>query len=137
MPNIFIGTSGWSYDGWAADFYPEGTSKSEYLSYYVQQFNSVEVNATFYNLPTLETIKRWRAQAPDNFQYSVKGHRRITHYNKLNEVREPLYEYLSHIRQLQDALRTVFWQFPPNFGKDLPRLEQFIELLPEDQQFLI
>jgi len=135
MANLYIGTSGWSYDGWAGDFYPEGTSKSDYLEYYVKQFDSVEVNATFYRLPFENMVKGWRNKASDDFRYSVKGHRRITHYNKLNDIQDHLNKYLSRVRQLEDSLKTVFWQFPPSFGKDLERLKQFIQLLPEDQQF--
>lgn len=135
MAKLYIGTSGWSYDGWADDFYPQGTSKSDYLEYYVQQFDSVEVNATFYRLPYENMVKGWRNKAPDNFCFSVKGHRRITHYNKLNDIRDHLNKYLSRVRQIGDSLKTVFWQFPPSFGKNLERLKNFIQLLPEDQQF--
>jgi uncharacterized protein YecE (DUF72 family) len=135
MSKLLIGTSGWSHDGWATDFYPEGTGKSNYLSYYVSQFNSVEANAPFYRLPSEETITSWRNEASEEFLFSVKGHRRITHYNKLKKVKEPLYEYLSRIRQLEESLQTVFWQFPPNFCKNIERLEQFVQLLPDDQQF--
>jgi len=135
MPDLLVGTSGWSHDGWAKDFYPKQVSKSDYLSYYVQQFNSVEANAPFYGLPSQNTVNNWKRQASKGFQFSVKGHRRITHYNKLKEVKEPLYEYLSRIRQLEESLHTVFWQFPPNFSRNVERLEQFIDLLPEDQQF--
>lgn len=135
MPELFIGTSGWSYDNWISDFYPEGTSKSDFLSHYVDRFNSVEVNASFYNIPYENVVKGWRNKAPDNFKYSVKGHRNITHYNKMEDVEEQLNRFLGRIRQLGDPLKTIFWQFPPSFKKDVDRLKSFLNLLPNDQQF--
>ena len=83
---LHIGTSGWSYDEWVGDFYPAGTSKCDMLEYYVKQFNSVEINATFYRMPFENMVKGWRNRAPDTFSYSVKGNRQITHYNKMKDV---------------------------------------------------
>jgi uncharacterized protein YecE (DUF72 family) len=135
MADLFIGTSGWSYDNWVGDFYPDGTSKSDFLEYYVEQFNSVEVNATFYRLPFENMVKGWRNKAPENFRYSVKGSRRITHYNKMQDIEEYLNRFLSRVRQLGDPLKTVFWQFPPRFNKAAGRLESSLEKLPDDQQY--
>jgi uncharacterized protein YecE (DUF72 family) len=135
MSKLYIGTSGWSYDEWVGEFYPEGTSKSDFLEYYVEQFNSAEVNATFYRLPFENMVKGWRNKAPVNFVYSIKGNRRITHYNKMQDIDEYLSHFISRVRQLGPALRTIFWQFPPSFKKDTARLKSFLEKLPEDQQF--
>jgi uncharacterized protein YecE (DUF72 family) len=135
MSGLHIGTSGWSYDNWSGDFYPEGMSKSNYLEYYVERFNSVEVNATFYRLPFENIVKGWRNKAHEDFLYSVKGHRRITHYNKLKDIEDNLNHFLSRVRRLGDSLKTVFWQFPPSFDKDLDRLKKFIQKLPNDQHF--
>ncbi len=134
MPDLLIGTSGWSYKNWSG-FYPEDVSPKDYLGYYTGQFNSVEVNATYYNLPSENTVNKWRETAADDFRFSVKGHRRITHYNKMKDVNEPLNQFLSRMRLLGDTLKTVFWQFPPNFKKNTERLESFLEKLPDDQQF--
>lgn len=135
MSQLRIGTSGWSYDNWKGDFYPDGMSKNNYLEYYIKQFNSVEVNATFYRLPFENIVKGWRNKAPNDFSYSVKGYRRITHYNKLKNIDDHLNPFLSRVRQLEDSLKTVFWQFPPSFSRDIDRLENFIHKLPDDQQF--
>lgn len=135
MGNLYLGTSGWSYDNWIGDFYPDGTKKADMLAYYVRQFQSVEVNATFYRKPFENMVKGWRDKAPDDFAYSVKGNRRITHYNKLKDVEDYLNGFLARVRQLESALKTVFWQFPPSFQKDAGRLQHFLELLPDDQQF--
>lgn len=134
MPDLLIGTSGWSYKNWSG-FYPENISKLNDLNYYTQQFNSVEVNATYYNLPSKNTVNRWKETASGDFQFSVKGHRRITHYNKMKDIDKPLSEFLSRISILGDMLKTVYWQFPPNFKKNTERLEGFLNRLPDDQQF--
>lgn len=134
MSEILIGTSGWSYKGWS-HFYPDDVPKKNYLDYYTKQFNSVEVNATYYNLPSENAVDNWKETAADNFKFSVKGHRRITHYNKMKDIDEPLYQYLGQLRRLGDVLKTVIWQFPPNFKKTTKRLEKFLEKLPDDQQF--
>lgn len=134
MSDLFIGTSGWSYKGWG-NFYPKDVPQKDYLKYYIRHFNSVEVNATYYNLPTEKAVKNWKKTADDKFHFSVKGHRRITHYNKMKDIDDPLNQYLSRIRRLGESLKTIFWQFPPSFKKNVERLESFLEKLPEDQQF--
>jgi uncharacterized protein YecE (DUF72 family) len=125
MSTLLIGTSGWSYKGWSS-FYPDDIPKRDYLKYYTGRFNSVEVNATYYNLPSENAVDNWREVVPGNFHFSVKGHRRITHYNKMKEIDEPLRQYLSRVRRLGDVLKTVVWQFPPNFKKNAERLEKFL-----------
>lgn len=135
MSKLYIGTSGWSYDNWVGDFYPDGTSKSDYLEYYVKQFNSVEVNATFYRLPFENMVKGWWNKAPDDFRYSIKANRRITHYNKMQDIDEYLDRFLSRVYELESVLKTIFWQFPPSFEKDTARLKSFLQKLPDDRQF--
>jgi uncharacterized protein YecE (DUF72 family) len=134
MSHLLIGTSGWSYKNWS-NFYPSVVSRKDYLKYYSRAFNSVEVNATYYNLPSEKTVNTWRETAADNFRFSVKGHRRITHYNKMKDIEKPLDQFLSRIRLLGDTLKTVYWQFPPNFKKNSDRLERFLKKLPDDQQY--
>lgn len=124
MSELYLGTSGWSYDSWIGDFYPDGTRKSEMLEYYVENFNSVEVNATFYRLPFENMVKGWRNKAHQDFTYSVKGNRRITHYNKLQDIDEYLDRFLSRIFELGSTLKAIFWQFPPSFDKDIERLKK-------------
>lgn len=132
---LYVGISGWSYDNWVGDFYPKGTGKSDMLEYYVKQFNSAEINATFYRLPFENMVKGWRSKATGDFSYSVKGGRQITHYNKLEDVEEYLSKFLERIGQMGEALGTIFWQFPPGFKKDLPRLQHFLELLSSDCRY--
>lgn len=135
MPEFLIGTSGWSYKDWKDSFYPDGVPQKDYLAYYSSQFSTVEVNATYYNIPSVSTVEGWKEKTEDEFKFSVKGHRRITHYNKMRDVDEHLNKFLSRVRRLGDSLNTVNWQFPPSFKKDTERLKQFLNKLPDDQQF--
>lgn len=135
MAKLFIGTSGWSYKNWKGSFYPESLSQNHYLEHYINQFNSVEINATYYSIPSVSAVEGWKEKAKDGFHFSVKGHRRITHYNKMKDIDEPLNLFLSRVRMLGNSLKTVYWQFPPNFKKNEQRLEQFLKKLPDDQHF--
>lgn len=135
MSKLRLGTSGWSYDSWVGNFYPEDTDKSDMLEHYVTRFNSVEINATFYRLPFENMVKGWRNKAPDDFSYSAKGARRITHYNKLEDIDNYLERFLERMQKLKPALETILWQFPPSFKKNTELLENFANKLPEDQRF--
>lgn len=127
MDKLFIGTSGWSYDDWVGDFYPEGTEKIDMLNYYIGEFNSVEINATFYRLPFENMIKGWNNKASNGFQYAVKAPRQVTHYDKLDADDEYLSDFFSRIKALGDYLGPVLWQLPPSLEKDVDLLKDFFE----------
>lgn len=127
MDKLFIGTSGWSYDDWVGDFYPEGTEKIDMLNYYIGEFNSVEINATFYRLPFENMIKGWNNKASNGFQYAVKAPRQVTHYDKLDADDEYLSDFFSRIKALGDHLGPVLWQLPPSLEKDVDLLKDFFE----------
>ncbi len=128
---IFIGTSGWTYDDWAEKFYPREVKGSERLAFYVTQFDTVEINATFYRLPTQIMLDAWNRRLPEGFHLVVKGPRVITHLKKLSDCRESLQLFLDRVKQLR-TLRAILWQLPPSLGKDLDRLERFLKALPQD-----
>ena len=130
--DIRIGTSGWYYDHWAKRFYPPDLPKSQWLEYYAQRFNTVELNNTFYHLPKEKTLERWRQIAPKGFLYAVKVSRYITHIRKLSDAAESLQLFFERVRLLKDSLGPVLYQLPPSLHKDLPRLEAFIKLLPKE-----
>lgn len=90
MPSLHIGTSGWAYDHWQGAFYPDDRSQNERLSFYAEHFRSVEINNSFYQLPSEETLVRWRETVPDRFTFAVKANRYITHMKKLTDPAEPL-----------------------------------------------
>ncbi len=132
---LHIGTSGWSYNHWKGLFYPEELSKEEWLEYYTQSFDSVELNSSFYHLPKLKTFENWRKRTPEDFVFSVKGSRFISHILKLNNGREPLQNLLDNASGLGPKLGPVLFQLPPNFKLDFERLEKFAKILPTDQRF--
>jgi uncharacterized protein YecE (DUF72 family) len=128
---IYIGTSGWTYNDWAGTFYPKGLKTAERLSCYISQFNALEINATFYRLPSQVMIDAWNRQFPEDFHLVVKGSRLVTHLKKLNDCGEALETFWGRASQLR-TLRVILWQLPPTLPKDLVRLERFLSDLPGD-----
>lgn len=126
---VYIGTSGWTYDDWSGPFYPPQVKGAERLAFYARHFHAVEVNATFYRLPTPAMIKAWNQRLPPGFHLVLKGSRFITHRKKLADIAEPLENFWSRARQLE-RLKVVLWQLPPSLHRDLPRLEAFLSQLP-------
>lgn len=129
MNGVWIGTSGWSYKSWAPTFYPEGC-KDE-LGYYVTQFPTVEINATFYRLATFAAVKNWAAKAPPGFVFAVKGSRYITHIKRLHAVAAALQKFFRRVAYLRQHTGPLLWQLPPNMKLDLARLEKFLQRLPK------
>jgi uncharacterized protein YecE (DUF72 family) len=131
MGGILIGTSGWSYEHWAGDFYPPGLPARERLAYYVSRFPTVEINATFYRLPSESMVRSWRERVPPGFVFAVKGSRFITHIRRLEGVDEALDLFLSRVGLLGDGLAVVLWQLPPSLTLDVALLDRFLAALPE------
>jgi len=131
--DIRIGTSGWHYDHWAGVFYPEGLPKTRWFSYYCRHFDTVEINNTFYQLPKEKTFKDWHEQAPKGFLYTVKANRYITHLKRLKDPKEPLKRFFDRVKLLQKNVGPILYQLPPNFHKNLDRLESFLDALPKDR----
>ena len=130
-----IGTSGWSYPHWQGPFYSLDLPPNKWLEYYCQHFDTVELNNTFYHLPRPATFANWHKRTPENFLFSVKGSRFISHILKLNSAREPLQNLLENARELKEKLGPVLFQLPPNFSGDCERLEKFLKILPKEQRF--
>jgi uncharacterized protein YecE (DUF72 family) len=128
----YIGTSGFSYSGWRGVFYPEKLPQARWLEHYAQQFPTVEINNSFYRLPSEQTFQGWRDRTPAGFLFAVKGSRLITHLRRLRDVQEPLATFLSHARHLQEKLGPTLYQLPPSLERDEGLLEAFLALLPED-----
>ncbi len=125
-----IGTSGWHYDHWRGDFYPDGLPKSRWLEHYAKTFDTVEINASFYRLPAEATFARWRGLAPPGFCYAVKASRFITHIKRLRNIEEELKTFLGRAGLLGDRLGPVLYQLPPGLKRDDGLLEAFLRLLP-------
>lgn len=127
---IHIGTSGWYYNHWIGPFYPAGTAKKDLLAYYIRNFSTVEINNTFYRLPKPETFMLWRKSVPDNFVFSVKASRFITHIKRLNDPQESLVRFLKAVEYLGDTLGPILFQLPPRFTCNIDRLTFFLKCLP-------
>jgi uncharacterized protein YecE (DUF72 family) len=131
--DIRIGTSGWHYEDWSPLFYPPGLHKSKWFEYYSRHFDTVEINNTFYQLPKERTFENWHKQAPNNFLFTVKANRYITHIKRLKDPREPLDRFYERANLLWEHLGPVLYQLPPSFQKDLDRLKFFFQALPKER----
>lgn len=133
MPDIRIGISGWTYGGWRGTFYPADLRQQDELAYASRQVNSIEINGSFYSLQRPESYARWYADTPDDFLFSVKGGRYITHLRKLHQIEAPLANFFaSGILALGKKLGPILWQFPPIMRFNRPLFESFLKMLPRD-----
>ena len=125
-----VGTSGWQYDDWMGVFYPEGLPKSRWFSYYAQHFDTVEVNNTFYNLPSKETFDAWRDQAPPGFRYALKFSRYGTQMKKLKDAGSTIARFIERAERLKWSLGPVLVQLPPHWKRNAERLDGFLRAAP-------
>jgi uncharacterized protein YecE (DUF72 family) len=137
---IWIGTSGWVYKEWAGHFYPKGWPKKDEFSYYLRHFPTVEINATFYRLPTLKMVRGWHDRAPKGFLFAVKGSRFLTHIKRLKDTGAGLRKYFRRLVPLGNRAGPILWQLPPNFGPtedNIRRLTRFLKKLPTKYQHAV
>lgn len=127
--HIHIGTSGWVYPHWRGVFYPPDLPQSCWYNHYAKEFDTVEINYSFYRLPSEQAFDHWREQAPEGFVYAVKANRYITHVKRLKDAADPLERFLSRARQLGEKLGPILWQLPPRWRANTERLETFAALL--------
>jgi uncharacterized protein YecE (DUF72 family) len=131
MSRTFIGTSGWSYDGWRGLFYPEGVPKKQWLGWYATQFQTTEINGSFYRTPSLEAVRAWRDQSPKDFLFAWKASKFITHWKRLGENSVNSIALMqTRLEALAPKVGAVLFQLPPHFSKDCARLASFLEMLP-------
>ncbi len=124
-----MGTSGWHYNHWRGNFYPEKLPKKDWLNFYSQHFNTVEINASFYRLPQESTFTNWHQTVPPEFCFAVKVSRFITHIKRLKDSQEPLHTFTGRAKHLGDNLGPLLYQLPPGLHRDDARLETFLKLL--------
>ncbi len=127
--DLYVGTSGYGYKEWKGPFYPEGLADGEMLRYYGERLNAVEVNNTFYRMPSPAVLESWAAQVPDAFRFSIKASRRITHHKRLAGVEEEMGYLLGALDALGDRLGVLLVQLPPYLQRDLELLGRFLGLL--------
>jgi uncharacterized protein YecE (DUF72 family) len=131
MATTRIGISGWRYTPWRGTFYPSDLPQRAELEYASAHLPVIEINGSFYSLQRPQSYASWYAATPDDFMFTVKGPRFITHMKRLREVEVPLANFLaSGVFNLKDKLGPILWQFPPNFQYDRERFEAFLQLLP-------
>lgn len=127
---IRIGTSGWHYKHWLGSFYPEKLACSKMLAHYYETFDTVEINNSFYMLPKIETLKKWRDCTPANFEFAIKASRFLTHNKKLKDPENALNNFLPRAEALGEKLGPILFQFPPKWRLNLERLSEFLQALP-------
>jgi len=127
---VLIGTSGYSYKQWKGRFYPEKMKEAEMLGFYSRHFPTVEVNNTFYRVPSRDLVARWAAETPETFTFVLKAPQRITHQKRLGDVASDLDYFLGVADAMGAKLGPLLFQLPPFLKKDLPRLRSFLERVP-------
>jgi uncharacterized protein YecE (DUF72 family) len=133
---LLAGASGYSFKEWCGTFYPDQIKAGEMLRYYAERLPTVEINNTFYRMPRESMLEDWAAATPEGFRFTIKASRRITHMSRLKaeSAAEPVQYLYKALAALGPKRGPVLFQLPPNLKKDLPRLEDFLALLPDDHR---
>ena len=138
MPNLYLGTIGWSYNFWKGPFYPKKLPSNKFLSFYASHFNSVEVDGTFYRIPTEQTVINWTQQTPEGFLFSLKFPQVITHIRMLKNCQPETKFFLERASLLEEKLGPLLLQLPPNFDiSHLPDLADFLGKLPYTCRYVV
>ncbi len=133
--SAYMGTSGWHYDHWVGAFYPQNLPDGGFLDYYANHLGTAEINNSFYRLPEKKTLIRWRDAVPENFVFSVKASRYLTHMKKLKDPREPLERFFDRVSVLGTKLGPILFQLPPRWRLNAERLEGLLEILLENHRY--
>jgi uncharacterized protein YecE (DUF72 family) len=131
MKPVRVGCSGWAYREWRGRFYPERMPQREWLHHYSRRFETVEVNNTFYKLPTAEAVNGWIEQTPRGFRFTIKASRYITHIKRLNSPEKYVERFLASIEPLTKArkLEAILWQLPPSYKRNDERLAAALDVI--------
>ncbi len=133
--SIRIGTSGWHYKHWLGRFYPEKLPASKMLDFYIRHFDTVELNNSFYRLPSPEALRVWHDTTPPDFLFAVKGSRFLTHMKKLKDPSEGIRRFFERADILAEKVGPVLFQLPPNWDSDAARLRRFLGALPSYHRY--
>ena len=131
---LWIGTSGFQYPEWKGTFYPQKMPVSKMLPYYAERFATTEVNYSFRRIPSPKTISNWANATPDYFKFTFKAPQRVTHFAKLHDCTDTMEYFCDVISALDNKLGAVLFQLPPEFEKDVGRLNDFLATLPQHLQ---
>src|SRR5262249_35223716 len=136
MSKAFIGTSGWTHDGWRGRFYLEDLRKRDWVAWYANQFPTTEINGSFYRTPSLDAVRTWRDQTPRDFLFAWKASKFITHWKWLGEACANSIELMEkRLTALSPKIVAVLFQLPPQFSKNRDRLASFLNMLPRGYRF--
>jgi uncharacterized protein YecE (DUF72 family) len=136
MAGCWIGTSGWTYDGWRGSFYPSDIPRKRWLAWYAEQFRTAEINGSFYRTPSLSAVKAWRDQTPDNFLFAWKASKFITHWKRLTDNCKNSLELMeTRLKMLEPKIGPVLFQLPPQFKANPERLKSFLKLLNKKRHY--
>jgi uncharacterized protein YecE (DUF72 family) len=138
MNKAHIGTMGWSYNFWIGNFYPLGTKSERFLEEYSKHFDTVEIDNTFYRIPSRSSIMKWRNATPPGFIFSAKFPQIVTHVKMLRSCETEVKIFIERMAAFQGKLGPLLLQFPPKFGiKDLPVIQDFLPTLPRKRRFAV
>jgi uncharacterized protein YecE (DUF72 family) len=132
---VHIGTSGWHYKHWKGPFYPADLPASKMLRWYVERFDTVEINNSFYRLPAPTALEGWCRETPSNFCFAVKASRFITHNKKFRDPKQTVKKFMTVIEKLERRLGPILFQLPPSWRVNVERLEEFIAALPPAHRY--
>jgi uncharacterized protein YecE (DUF72 family) len=135
LMRVLVGTSGYSYKEWKGPFYPEDLPAGKFLGYYAAHLPTVEINNTFYRMPTTKLIEGWAGEVPESFTFAVKAPQRITHIAKLANAAESTDIFVRTVEKLGPRLGPLLFQLPPFLRKDTPRLAAFLEAAPKGPRY--
>lgn len=133
---LYIGTSGWHYKHWKRIFYPEDLKEAEWLAYYRQAFNTVEINNSFYQLPTAAAFEKWKIAAPEGFRFAVKSNRSITHFKKLQDSQQYTLDFIGRASLLEEKLGPILFQLPPYWEINIDVFANFVSSLPKELHYV-
>ena len=134
---IHIGTSGFYYDHWIGKCYPSSISRRDLLPYFAQKFQTVEINSTFYHLPRQSTIAHWLEVTPDDFIFTLKANRSITHAKRPDRAGKEIKTFIHLIKPLKEKLGVILFQFPPRLRLDIELLDSFLSELPGGYRYAV
>lgn len=137
MTQYYIGTSGWHYDDWRGRFYPEKLPKTQWLEFYAKHFSTLELNNTFYHLPSENAFKNWYSSSPPDFIFAVKASRYITHIKRLKDCGDEANKFTSRAVLLKEKLGPLLYQLPPGLHRDDGKLNDFLKVLPSEGKHVI
>jgi len=138
MSRVRIGTMGWSYEFWRGNFYPQDMKIGEALREYSKRFNAVEIDSSFYRIPSQKTVKNWREETPEDFVLTAKFPRKVTHIKMLRDCEDEVEVFIRNISLLGEKLGPLLLQFPSSFKPDnFKLLKDFLDALPKGRRYTV